>query len=263
MTMKVKTNYHQLLVDLAKGQSLVLDQQFNRVGSSRNTIGIYAIYKAYKARMVATKSITERKQLAKELKQALVNFSRNTYNVCVSSALNFVEGSNNIYKLAISEGAFQVNSIDPSGNLISIKDSKFNDFWSVYELSFNSQIAALALVDYNTDSIDQLLNESDTAKNFTTMLSKIMSIHTDQDTKLANTAWLKQVIAVINHRTTECCRVANGQFVFWEQKFHLTGLPHYNSEMFTTPFHNWCRSVCILIPLSMYDRAVTTSLIGV
>lgn len=259
----MNVNYHQMLVNLAKEQALVLDQQFSRVGNSRDVFGIYAIYKSYKARMIATRNVMERKQLAKEMKQALVNFSRNIYNVCVNSALNFVEASNRIYRLAVSDKVLQVNSIDPSNNFIVIKDSKFNDFWSVYELGFNAQITALALVDYNTDSIDQLLNETETAKNFTTMLSRIMSIHTDQETKLANTAWLKQVIAVINNRTTECCRAANGQFVFWEQKFHLTGLPHYNSEMFTTPFHNWCRSVCILIPLSMYDRAVTASLGGV
>lgn len=59
--------------------------------------------------------------------------------------------------------------------------------------------------------------------------------------------WYKQVIAALDHRTTETCKLAHHQIVRLDDKFHLTGQPRYSDYMEHPPFHNWCRSVVRLL----------------
>jgi len=54
--------------------------------------------------------------------------------------------------------------------------------------------------------------------------------------------WYKQVCAVIDQKTTECCLRAHGQAVPLDQPFRLTGSPRYADEQEKPPFHDYCRS---------------------
>ena len=66
----------------------------------------------------------------------------------------------------------------------------------------------------------------------------------------------KQVVAALDHRTTDCCLRAHGQIVSFQDKFKLTGTPRFADELDWTPFHHLCRSSIVLY-LPGYDDGLT------
>lgn len=59
--------------------------------------------------------------------------------------------------------------------------------------------------------------------------------------------YLKQAIAAIDERTTECCLEVNGQTQPMDQPFILTGEPRYADEQMEPPFHDYCRTATALV----------------
>lgn len=59
--------------------------------------------------------------------------------------------------------------------------------------------------------------------------------------------YLKQAIAAIDERTTECCLEVNGQTQPLDQPFILIGEPRYADEQMEPPFHNYCRTATALV----------------
>lgn len=59
--------------------------------------------------------------------------------------------------------------------------------------------------------------------------------------------WLKQALAAIDSRTTDCCLRVSGQAVPLKGKFKLTGTPRYADEMDGPPFHHRCRTATALV----------------
>ena len=59
--------------------------------------------------------------------------------------------------------------------------------------------------------------------------------------------YLKQAIAAIDERTTECCLEVNGQTQPLDQPFILTGEPRYADEQMEPPFHDYCRTATALV----------------
>ena len=70
----------------------------------------------------------------------------------------------------------------------------------------------------------------------------------------------KQVVAALDHRTTDCCLRAHGQVVSFSQKFKLTGTPRFADELEWTPFHHYCRSSIVLY-LPGYDDGLTERMV--
>lgn len=70
----------------------------------------------------------------------------------------------------------------------------------------------------------------------------------------------KQVVAALDHRTTETCLLAHGQIVALHDKFHLTGTPRFADYMQWTPFHYYCRSSIVLY-LPGYDDGLTAKMV--
>jgi hypothetical protein len=66
----------------------------------------------------------------------------------------------------------------------------------------------------------------------------------------------KQVVAALDHRTTDCCLQAHGQVVAFQGKFKLTGTPRFADELEWTPFHHYCRTSIVLY-LPGYDDGLT------
>lgn len=58
---------------------------------------------------------------------------------------------------------------------------------------------------------------------------------------------LKQTVAAIDERTTECCLMAHGQVVALDGEFELRGRPRYADRLAWTPFHWYCRSSVALV----------------
>jgi len=63
----------------------------------------------------------------------------------------------------------------------------------------------------------------------------------------ARSEWMKQAIAALDGRTTDCCLRVHGQTVPLKAKFRLTGEPRYADEMDNPPFHHRCRTATALV----------------
>ena len=59
--------------------------------------------------------------------------------------------------------------------------------------------------------------------------------------------WGRQVVAVVDERTTDCCLRAHGQWQAMGDDFVLTGQPRYADKMPHPPFHRYCRSATALV----------------
>jgi len=53
----------------------------------------------------------------------------------------------------------------------------------------------------------------------------------------SKTEYKRQVVAVVDDRTTDCCLRANGQVVGIDEDFKLTGIPAFAGQMRNPPFH--------------------------
>jgi len=69
--------------------------------------------------------------------------------------------------------------------------------------------------------------------------------------------YLKQAVAAIDERTTDCCLRVNGQTKPQDKPFVLTGTPRYADEMAGPPFHNWCRTATVIVRASDANDDVT------
>lgn len=54
--------------------------------------------------------------------------------------------------------------------------------------------------------------------------------------------YMKQAIATIDERTTDCCLQAHGQIQPIDEPFQLNGTPRYADEVQDPPFHWYCRT---------------------
>jgi hypothetical protein len=59
--------------------------------------------------------------------------------------------------------------------------------------------------------------------------------------------WGRQLVAVVDERTTPCCLNAHGQWQAFGDDFVLTARPRYADKMPHPPFHRWCRSATALV----------------
>jgi hypothetical protein len=66
----------------------------------------------------------------------------------------------------------------------------------------------------------------------------------------AEAALDKQAVAAIDERTTETCLNVHGQVKPFDQPYHLTGTPRYADDIEFPPFHDYCRTVSVLVARS-------------
>lgn len=73
--------------------------------------------------------------------------------------------------------------------------------------------------------------------------------------------FLKQAVAAIDEKTTDCCLRANGQTQPRNQPFLLVGTPRYADELPGPPFHDWCRTISVLVLAADAGDGVTRRII--
>jgi len=59
--------------------------------------------------------------------------------------------------------------------------------------------------------------------------------------------FMRQAVAAIDERTTDCCLRVHGQVVGMNQDYHLTGTPRFGEYLRNPPFHWYCRSSTALV----------------
>lgn len=65
--------------------------------------------------------------------------------------------------------------------------------------------------------------------------------------------YLKQALAGVDERTTDCCLRVSGQAQPVDKPFKLTGTPRYADELIGPPFHGYCRTAVALIAVEDQD----------
>jgi hypothetical protein len=71
------------------------------------------------------------------------------------------------------------------------------------------------------------------------LLAAYMMIYNEQQ---PDVVYMKQAIATIDKRTTECCLRVHGQIQSLDDPFRLDGTPRYADEVQDPPFHWYCRT---------------------
>jgi len=69
--------------------------------------------------------------------------------------------------------------------------------------------------------------------------------------------FVKQAVAAIDERTTDCCLRVNGQVVPLNRQFHLTGTPRYADRLPSPPFHWYCRTGTALVRMAEAEDELT------
>jgi len=63
----------------------------------------------------------------------------------------------------------------------------------------------------------------------------------------AESEFMRQAIAAIDERTTDCCLRVHGQAQPIGKQFELSGTPRYADKMMHSPFHGYCRTSIALV----------------
>lgn len=69
--------------------------------------------------------------------------------------------------------------------------------------------------------------------------------------------FLRQAVAALDGRTTNCCINVHGQTVKMDEPFTLTGTPRFADRMMHAPFHYFCRTSQVLVRRSAAQDSVT------
>lgn len=72
--------------------------------------------------------------------------------------------------------------------------------------------------------------------------------------------FMRQAIAGLDERTTDCCLRVHGQVVGMDQPFKLTGTPRYADELQDPGFHWYCRTSVALVALEDVEDELTTEM---
>ena len=73
------------------------------------------------------------------------------------------------------------------------------------------------------------------------------SVGTSLDRAGAKLDFVRQAVAAIDERTTDCCLRVHGQTAEVTGDFRLTGTPRYADRMRNPPFHEFCRTATCLV----------------
>lgn len=245
---------HRRVIRLAQEQSALLDKLFAGIGSNRRNVGLYAIINTRRQQMIASRTISTRRLLAQQLRKDIIEFSEREYKIVLNAGQKLVNELNALY---MSYSTFTFDTVLEW--YITFADEDDLNFWDVYLAFINGQFSQLALGGFTDQLITLYLNPSIISIHFTNLLTQVSS-SANRAKKTDKVEWRKQAVAVIDKRTTDCCRKVNGDIVSWSDKFHLVGEPRYADYMDWPPFHNWCRTVCVPIPASFVDGGVLQEL---
>jgi hypothetical protein len=72
--------------------------------------------------------------------------------------------------------------------------------------------------------------------------------------------YVRQAVAAIDERTTDCCLRVNGQIATLDGDFTLTGTPRFADHVHAPPFHWNCRTATALVRADAADDALTRSM---
>lgn len=72
--------------------------------------------------------------------------------------------------------------------------------------------------------------------------------------------FVKQAVAAIDERTTDCCLRVNGQAVRLDGQFRLTGTPRYADRLPNPPFHWYCRTGTALVRVAEAEDELTAQM---
>lgn len=73
------------------------------------------------------------------------------------------------------------------------------------------------------------------------------AVGTSLDRAGARSDFVRQAVAAIDERTTDCCLRVHGQTAEINGNFRLTGTPRYADRMRNPPFHDFCRTATCLV----------------
>lgn len=73
----------------------------------------------------------------------------------------------------------------------------------------------------------------------------------------ARSDFVRQAVAAIDERTTDCCLRVHGQTAEINGDFRLTGTPRYADRMRNPPFHYFCRTATCLVRRDEANDAIT------
>lgn len=75
----------------------------------------------------------------------------------------------------------------------------------------------------------------------------------------AEAQFMKQAVAALDARTTDCCLRVHGQIQPLDEPFHLTGTPRFADEMDWPGFHWYCRTSGVLYQ-EEFDEGLTAKM---
>lgn len=73
------------------------------------------------------------------------------------------------------------------------------------------------------------------------------TLNIEQPIKQSKIKFMREAIAAIDERTTDCCLRVHGQVVGLEEDFSLIGTPRFANKLHDPPFHWYCRTSQTLV----------------
>ncbi len=93
-----------------------------------------------------------------------------------------------------------------------------------------------------------------------------LTVSKSLDVAGARSEFVRQAVAAIDERTTQCCLKVHGQVAGMDQDFNLEGDPWPSARKYgytarKPPFHWWCRTSSVLVRASAADDQLTRNMV--
>jgi len=86
----------------------------------------------------------------------------------------------------------------------------------------------------------------------------VMNVLYQMVQQTTQTVYMKQAVAAIDERTTDCCLRVHGQVQPLDKPFKLDGSPRFSDEVDSPPFHWYCRTAQTLYTEKFEQKGITT-----
>lgn len=244
-------NPHEQTVRNALQTGDEISSLFDRIGSADAPRGrILAAYRDAREQLASDEALQRRRVVTIALNDLRDTVNRELNSLVVESLEMGAEQAAaqlRAYDVAVSKGDGEWARPFVDAALLSVGALVTMQIAQIMGLLFAGTVSASQVV--GSGSRVGILNPAPVITQARDAVAKAAAASYDAviERSTRDGGWMRQAVAAIDDRTTDCCLRVSGQTVPLNGEFKLTGTPRFADMMDAPPFHLHCRTALALV----------------
>jgi hypothetical protein len=247
---------HQEVVKLGLKYNIILGKIYNSLGSRSEPLkGISGVFEKYKLLLRFARNHKERLETVKQFRNEFSQVLETVLKTTLQASKEFTFKTSQIYQIKVTEPSKKISET-VSKDLLKDFDSLVANILNAIALNISSERI------WGNQNKKGLYNPAMLIRKTASMVHHLfeqsyMSSFVFDD---GDDVYFKQAIAAIDFRTSPCCLAVNGQVKPFDEPFELTRDPRYANKLDWPPFHDYCRTVVVLVLEEEINDSITAKI---